>query len=567
MTEYIKNIGVDAFELWAFVAGLGVFLFGMSQLELGLKALTGRQMKLFLKRRTSNSSKGILAGTLSTAILQSSSVVLLMVLAFVGAGVLPMKNALGIILGSNLGTTLTGWIVATLGFKADLEVLALPLIGIGSFGLLFFSDEQKQAHYFKIAIGFGFLLFGLNLMKQSMEQLSGALDLQLLQNYSPVFFLMVGMVFTAIIQSSSATMMITLSALHSGMIDLHSAAALVIGADLGTTGTVLLGAVKGSAEKKQVAAGHFIFNLITDLLAFLLLPLLLYLMSSVLLLKDPLYALVAFHSSFNLLGILIFLPFIDRFAKFLEPRFRTSKGKISKYLNIELVEDPDAATYALRKESRRILESVLAFNCRTLKIESPVSYGANGVPGMGDSGQGLAKRQYSEQYELLKTMEGEILAYVMKVQQGKVEIKQGKELEKYLSSVRNTVAAAKCLKDVRHNLVNFRHSSRDQINNYYLFLSDFMKRFYQELNDLWDISPEEAADKLLALHKDNDQFHNKFLEKIYADVGQYPILEVDLSTLLNVNRELFTSNRNLLKACEFLYLNPENDELQDANKP
>jgi len=563
MTDYIQNMGVDAFELWAFIAGLGVFLFGMSQLELGLKALAGRKMKLYLKKQTNTTSKGILAGTFSTAILQSSSVVLLMVLAFVGAGVLPMKNALGIILGSNLGTTLTGWIVATLGFKADLEVLALPLIGIGSFGLLFFSDEQKRAQYFKIIIGFGFLLFGLNLMKQSMEQLSGALDVQLLQGYSPIFFLMAGMVFTAIIQSSSATMMITLSALHSGMIDLHSAAALVIGADLGTTGTVLLGAAKGSAEKKQVAAGHFIFNLITDVLAFLLLPLLLYLLSSVLSLKDPLYTLVAFHSGFNLIGILIFLPFVDRFAKFLEPRFRTSKDKISKYLSIEVAQDPDAATYALRKESQRILESVLAFNCRTLKIESPVS---NGVLGTEDADQGMAKKQYSEQYGLLKTLEGEILAYVMKVQLGKVEEKQGEELQKYLSSVRNTVAAAKCLKDVRHNLVNFRHSSRDQINNYYLFLKDFMMKFYQELNDLRYVSSDLATETLLELHKNNDEFHNVFLKRIYADVGQYPILEVDLSTLLNVNRELFTSNRNLLKACEFLYINSKDDELNNANK-
>ena len=563
MADYMQNIGVDAFEFWAFVAGLGVFLFGMSQIELGLKALAGRKMKLYLKKQTNTTSKGILAGTFSTAILQSSSVVLLMVLAFVGAGVLPMKNALGIILGSNLGTTLTGWIVATLGFKADLEVLALPLIGIGSFGILIFSDEQKRTQYFKIIIGFGFLLFGLNLMKQSMEQLSGALDVQLLQGYSPIFFLVAGMVFTAIIQSSSATMMITLSALHSGMIDLHSAAALVIGADLGTTGTVLLGAAKGSAEKKQVAAGHFIFNLITDVLAFLLLPLLLYLLSSVLSLKDPLYTLVAFHSGFNLVGILIFTPFVDRFAKFLEPRFRTSKDKISKYLSIEITQDPDAAAYALKKESQRILESVLVFNSRTLKIEPPVS---NGVLGTIGSDQGMAKKQYSEQYELLKTLEGEILAYVMKVQLGKVEEKQGEELQKYLSSVRNTVAAAKCLKDVRHNLVNFRHSSRDQINNYYLFLKDFMMKFYQELNDLRDVSSGLATETLLELHKNNDEFHNEFLKRIYADVGQYPILEVDLSTLLNVNRELFTSNRNLLKACEFLYLNSEDDETNDVRK-
>ena len=557
MLEYLKEFSTSDFQLWAFIAGLGIFLFGMAQLEDGLKALAGRPMKLFLRKQTEKSGKGILAGTLSTAILQSSSVVSLMVLAFVGAGVLQMRNALGIIFGSNLGTTFTGWVVATLGFKMNVEALALPLIGVGSLGVLFFSDQRKQANYFKLVIGFGFLLFGLHFMKQSMEQVSAALNVELLKDLPPVLFLLAGMIFTAIIQSSSATMMITLSALSTGVIDLYSAAALVIGADLGTTGTVLLGAAKGSAEKKQVATAHFLFNLVTDILAFLLLPLLLYLLTSLLRIEDPLFTLVAFHSSFNLMGILIFVPFIDRFAKFLEPRFHSSRDNVSLFLNIEEVSDAETAIIPLKKESHRLMDGVLSFNCRTLKITCPVS---NGDLDFGDNDQVMAKRNYSEQYELLKALEGEVLSYVMKVQQKKMGIEQGETLQDFLSSIRNMVAAAKCLKDIRHNLIDFRHSSRDQINNYYLFLSHFMETFYQALDKLWELPTDKVTDLIYSLQQRNEQFHNEFLKRIYADIGRDPVLGVDLSTLLNVNRELFTSNRNLLEACSGIFQDKDRKE-------
>lgn len=248
----------EHFDLWKFLAGLGLFLFGMSQLENGVKELAGRGFKVFIKRHTKNKLKAILGGTLITALLQSSSVVSLMILAFVGAGVISMKSALGIILGSNLGTTFTGWLVATLGFKLDIEGFVMPFIAIGGLLVVLFPKRQQLFNIGLLTLGLAFLFLGLSFMKDSIEYLAENFDISLFTDYGLFVFFIVGFLFTALIQSSSATMVITLSALNVGIIDFYGAAALVIGANLGTTITVLLGALQGTVSKKKGCTWPFL---------------------------------------------------------------------------------------------------------------------------------------------------------------------------------------------------------------------------------------------------------------------------------------------------------------------
>ena len=244
-------------------------MFGMLLMEDAIKTLAGRSFKLFLKKHSNNKIKGILSGGAVTAILQSSSVVSLIVLAFVGAGVIPMKSAIAMVFGANLGTTATGWLVALVGFKVEIQQLAFPLIGVGSLMLMMLESKKQWKHLGKAILGLGFLFLGLEFMKTSVNELAENFDLSPYVDYSPFVFLLIGVVLTAIIQSSSASMVITLSALYSNIIPLESAAAMVIGSDLGTTATVLIGGLPGLPAKKRVAMAHFIFNLVTDLLAFL----------------------------------------------------------------------------------------------------------------------------------------------------------------------------------------------------------------------------------------------------------------------------------------------------------
>jgi len=219
-------------NIWEFLAGLGIFLFGMRFVEESLQNLAGATFKRVLRKQTNTNLKAVLMGTTVTAVLQSSSVVTLMVLAFVGAGIITLQNALGIIIGANLGTTFTGWIVATLGFKLDIASFALPMIALGGVSLAFLKGMDKVRELARFLVGFGFLFLGLDYMKTAIDTVAQHVDLSHFVAYGAWVFFVVGFVLTALIQSSSASMVINLSALSNGIIPIESSIAMVIGSDL-----------------------------------------------------------------------------------------------------------------------------------------------------------------------------------------------------------------------------------------------------------------------------------------------------------------------------------------------
>ena len=547
---------MNELDIWKFIAGLGIFLFGLQVLEKAITKLIGGQLRGFLQNQTKNRFTSILAGTSATALLQSSSVVSLMVLAFVGAGIIEMKNALGIIFGSNLGTTFTGWIVATLGFKLNIESFALPLIAIGSMGKLIFSNK-KLIPSFTFLFGFGFLLLGLDYMKTSIEALTQIFDINLLRGYNAFVFLLVGVIFTAVIQSSSATMMITLSALNSGIIELHSAAALIVGADLGTTSTVLLGALKGSAAKKQVAMAHLLFNLVTDIIAFLSIPLLIALINNYTNIENPLYTLVAFHSSFNLIGIFIFIPLIKPLAAFLERQFIKEDQQYSSYLYQVPTSVVDAAITALDKETKNLICHVTQLNIKALKI------GAHQIERPALPGKQTAL-SYSKYYELIKGIEGESINYGLRLQSSPLNTNVTVKINNYVSATRDAVMSAKSLKDIRHNLSVLRHSNTPSIQKFHILIRDFETRFYKEVIALWEIEYHNRLMKnLVNLYSDNNDFYDQCQKLIYKGLLESTVSvdEMHISSLLNVSREIFTSNLSLIH-CIMSYRLPQH-ELED----
>lgn len=250
---FVLNSMIPNIDIWFFIAGLGVFLLGINQMEGGIKSLAGKSFRKYMRSYTRNPFYGILIGTIITAILQSSSVVSLMTIAFVGAGIIPLKNAVGVIFGANLGTTATGWIVASIGFKFPIESFALPVLGVGGILVTLFSNRIFFTELGRFLIGFGALFTGIAFMKDAIDVTN--IDANTITQFSiPVhLYFIVGVFLTAIIQSSSATMAITLSGLYAGLIPLDIAAAIVVGGSLGTTITVLLGTLGGNSIKKQVA--------------------------------------------------------------------------------------------------------------------------------------------------------------------------------------------------------------------------------------------------------------------------------------------------------------------------
>ncbi|HSP12820.1 MAG TPA: Na/Pi symporter, partial [Salegentibacter sp.] len=342
------------FDFWMFIAGLGIFLFGMRHLEDSIKALAGRSFKNLLQRFTNKSWKGILTGTVVTAILQSSTMVTLLALAFLGGGMIALKNAVGIVLGANLGTTFTAWIVATFGFKMDIADFSFPFLAVGILSYLFLDSRPNLRNTGGLLVGFGLLFLGLDYMKVSIENVAGQIDLATFSVYGLWAYLLLGIIITALIQSSSAMIVIILSALNAELIDIYQSVAMVIGANIGTTTTLIFISIGGTADTKRLMLAHVIFNLVTGTIVFFFIKQLVYVTYYIFGVKDPLMELVLLNTMLNAAGILMFYPFLGLFGKFLNRRFvgAVPEGETMFVKNVS----PKVAYVALHALDKEITE-------------------------------------------------------------------------------------------------------------------------------------------------------------------------------------------------------------------
>ena len=252
-------------QIFTLLGALGMFLYGMNLMSSGLQKAAGDKLRSFLSAMTSNPAKGVLTGLGVTTVIQSSSATTVMVVSFVNAGLLTLAQAISVIMGANIGTTVTAWMVAFLGFKADISILAIPLM---LFGFLFSnSKKNKHQNIGELIVGFSLLFLGLSFMKESVPDLRETPQvLEFVRNWSSygfgsvLLFLAFGTILTLVLQSSSATMAITLIMLSMGWIPFHMACAMVLGENIGTTITANIAAAVGNTQAKRAAMSHTIFN-------------------------------------------------------------------------------------------------------------------------------------------------------------------------------------------------------------------------------------------------------------------------------------------------------------------
>lgn len=539
----------ELFDHWQFLAGLGIFLFGMHELEASLQVLGGKAFRGFLRNSTKKPLYAVFTGAFSTAVLQSSSVVTLMLLAFVGAGIISFQNSIGVVLGANLGTTFTGWLVAIFGFSFKIEAFSLPLIAVGSLGRAFTSGNEKLLHTFQILVGFGFLFFGLDFMKSSIDELATQMDLSKFINYGNFVFLLIGLIFTAIVQSSSATIVIALSMLNAGVIPFVAAGSLIIGANLGTTVTIIIGSLgKGIVAKKRVAFAHLFFNIITAAVAFPILNVMVWFIQDILDVNNPLYALTAFHTIFNMIGVLLFLPFLKPFAQTLERLVKDKKVTIAGYISKLSPTDVEAGIVALEQEIRHMMKMVIQLNTRALKMSS------TGVLEWDDYAlkqklKWMEKRSLISVYQEIKELEVEILYFYSGLQKQKINEKEALRLSEIMSAVRNLVYSAKSTKDIVHNINELDNLDKAAIQDKLIQIQQFQEEFYHEIYQNSTLPGSSA--ELLALQtlvQKSKLRYNTFTNQIYKDISTGLINEEQVSTLLRVNREIFNSDKFLLRA-------------------
>ncbi|MDF2158476.1 Na/Pi symporter [Algoriphagus sp. CAU 1675] len=545
------------FSFWEFLAGLGIFLLGMSQMESGLKELAGKSFRNLLRKFTSQTWKGILTGIMITAVLQSSSLVTLMVLAFLGAGLINLKNSIGVILGTNLGTTVTSWLVLTVGFKVSIAAFAFPLVAFGALVSILLKNRPSIKNTGVLILGFGFLFYGLDLMKNSISDLATQFELSSLSGLNILVFLLIGVLLTALIQSSSATTVILLSALNSNILGLEQAAAATIGANIGTTITVIMGAIGGTPDKKRLALVHFLFNLIT---ASLILPFLTPLIdwaSSGWGKNDPLTTLALFNTSFNLIGVLLFLPLTGILEKNVKKRFVSKDEKISTvYIHKVDINVPEAAIKALENELAIVYEKTKVFieNVLGIKKEKVNQYS------LWDKflGQPFEMiRNYNE----IKILEDEITEYHIRLQGAKISEIEAKKVTSLMLSLRLMIFAAKAFKDIYHNLQAMKEAERGLPQRLLSDIQKISKTYLKEIDRMKN--QPDSPDDFPAWIKNMELKSDKMIEEMFGEAKSHKT-DIPFSTLTNVIKEFLRGLQNL-GASVIHWRHPINEVLDYSN--
>lgn len=349
--------------IFQLLGGIGLFLMGMVMLTDGLKAAAGQALQQALARFTGTPAKAFASGALVTLLVQSSSATTVTLIGFVSAGLVSFPQAVGVVMGASLGTTGTGWIVSVLGLKVSLGFYALPLVGVGAL-LRLLAHGRWRALGMALA-GFGLIFIGIDTLQAGMQVVARSFDLARLPSgglQGHALAMLIGIGLTVVMQSSSAAVATTLTALHAQAVNFEQAAALVVGAAIGTTVTGALAAIGGSTAARRTALAHVLFNAATGVVAIVLLPLLLALLELAQRhagLEPGAVSLAAFHTLFIAIGVAVALPQAAAIARRIEAWLPERGPALTRHLDDSLLQAPPVALEACRRTLAEILQALL----------------------------------------------------------------------------------------------------------------------------------------------------------------------------------------------------------------
>lgn len=530
------------FEIWLFLAGLGIFLFGMHMMEESIRLLSGGAFRSLIRKYTRTRIKAIFTGTISTAILQSSSAVSLMVLAFVGAGIMPLTQAIAVMMGAKIGTTATAWIVAVFGFKFSIDAFSLPLIGIGGLGMIVLAKSTRYVNISKFLVAFGFLFMGLDYMKGSVDQFSEGIDPAQFEGYGILLFMLLGLVMTAVMQSSSATIAIILTMLYSGVIQFEAGAAMVIGANVGTTVTVLLGSLGGMVAKKQAAFSQLIFTSGTAVITLIFLSPLTWLVLNLFSFESNIViGLALFHSIFNVFGVILYYPFINKLAEVSEKVIPEKHNELSKFIHKTDPVVTEAGIEAFRKEIRRQLHFSQLFIDQLL------------YPG---------KREKTIFYNDLELYHADIFEYYTKLVSVKMDTLHAEILEQLLRASRNIMNATRNIYELRDELSILKREIDPMLKRAYNLISSRLKAVYETGSNLYQKtdSKEQIAISVDELFQVVERGDKEFIQMCSEIIKSGKIKKVEVTFLLMLNRVVTQSGRMYIFAMKTILAKTEISE-------
>jgi phosphate:Na+ symporter len=474
------------------IAGIAIFLIGMVFMEDGFKLFSGGILEKVLEKSTSNVPKAIATGFIATAIVQSSSLLTIIVISFLSAEMISLSGAIGVIFGSNIGTTTTAWIVSAFGMKIDIAYYAMPML---IFGVIFRFNKNKTYQGFgNILVGLGFVFLGIGYMKEGFEAMKEGLDLAqfAMTGYLGILvYILIGVVATVVIQSSSATMAIIITALATGQIEYVNALALAIGANIGTTVTAIIGSLSSNANGKRLAVAHFIFNLVTGFIAIVFLYQLagfVNMLSSHVGIDDKDYAmkLALFHTVFNIIGVLVVSPFTHKLVIYLESLFIEVDVDVSraKYLDDVVVAVPESALAALEKEVIHLYDNASEVLAHAISLHRHSFLNQENILEAVKKSTSKIDIDVNKFYTTkLKELYGDIVHYAT-LSQDKMDADQIRQVYYYKVASKDIVEAVKEVQELQKNVNLYQKSKNEVIRNEYNILREKIANTLDKIDDI-----------------------------------------------------------------------------------
>jgi phosphate:Na+ symporter len=421
--------------------------------------------------------------------------------------------------------------------------------------MILFGTGSKLFQVSRLLVGFGFLFLGLDYMKGSVETLAQGFDLTALPHAGLWLYVLVGVLITALMQSSSASIALALTALNGGLITFGIGAAMVIGANIGTTVTVLLGAIGGIPSKKRVALSHLVFNGVTALIALLSINGLVALVKVFFdIERNSVMALALFHTLFNVLGVLIFLPFIGLLARVLTRFHPDRKAVLTVFIDKTPTEVADAAIAALKKEIHHMLEECQLYNLRALSIDEKLVFDHD-LP----FEKNLKKKFTLEDlYENIKLLHAEIFSFYSRLHTHKLDEAELRELERVVFASRNIMNSIKNFKGIRVDLDEFDASENEYLNTEYKLFRRRLVEIYHDMNRILELEGrEEQYRELLKTFVHIEETDKKFIRETMDSVSAGKIKDMEIASLLLVNRLFTQACRLQVFGIKDLLLTPE----------
>jgi phosphate:Na+ symporter len=555
-------------------AGISIFLFGMLTLEEGFKAFSGGTLEKILQKSTDKLHKSISFGFVATAIMQSSSLVSVLTISFIGAGLIGLAQGIGIILGANIGTTTGAWLMAGFGLKVKISAYAMPMLVFGI--ILIFQKAKALKGIGYILAGLGFLFLGIHYMKDGFEAFKASVDLAsfAVDGFKGLMiFIGIGILATVVMQSSHATIVLILAALSVGQITYENALALTIGANIGTTITAVIGSLSSNIDGKRLAGAHFIFNVMTAIIAVIFID---QIMNIVSIISDSLgidtqnhtLRLAVFDSFFKIMGVIIFIPFVDKLVSFLQKTINSSKKDtniIEKdnaiYLNDSVLELPATAMASIRRETNHLYQNAFEIIAHGINIKR-----SNILSNMPI--EQVVKEKYSDTKvdiddfynRKIKGIYGEIIDFSTKAQAGMTpdDINQ---LYKLKLANKEMVDAVKDTKHLQKNLVLYAQNSNQHIKEQYTIMREDLVELLRNINIISTTKEEEKVLILLSKAKLHAKKYDFIANGTIDNLIRNSLITNEMATsLMNDSSYVFDISRKLVSMAEILY-NHENNAL------